>query len=168
MVDKRNDVLSPALAFWNAPRVTAGNLIANGTRNVRSFAVIFCGHFPDGVAFYTPEEAAQETRGGWYLRQLRGSVNFDGPRWLHILSGHLSHQIEHHLFPDLPAHRYPAIATRVGALYAQYGQAHNTDSLPQQLGSVARNVLRLALPGGAARAAPSAPVVAAPVGMAAA
>ena len=39
----------PALALGNAPRVLAGNLLANVARNLWTFAVIFCGHFPDGV-----------------------------------------------------------------------------------------------------------------------
>ena len=77
-------VFFPAIALWNAPRVLLGNLIANGMRNVWSFAVIFCGHFPEGVTFYHPEDVEDETRGQWYLRQLNGSANFDGPRWLHI------------------------------------------------------------------------------------
>ena len=43
----------------------------------------------------------------WYLRQMLGSANISGGPLFHILSGNLSHQIEHHLFPDLPARRYP-------------------------------------------------------------
>jgi len=151
-------VFFPLLSVWNAPRVIAGNLVANGIRNVWSFSVIFCGHFPDGVSYFPEEVLQTETRGGWYLRQLRGSVNFDGPRWMHILSGHLSHQIEHHLFPDLPAHRYPAMAVRVREICERYGQAYNTDTLGRQLWSVARNIVRLALPGQRASSSPQAPV----------
>ena len=49
-------------------------------------------------------------------------------RWLHVLTGHLSHQIEHHLFPDLPAARYPEMAPRVREICARYGQPYNTGS----------------------------------------
>ena len=52
----------------------------------------------------------------WYLRQIQGSANLEGSRFLHVMSGHLSHQIEHHLFPDLPAHRYAEIAAEVRVL----------------------------------------------------
>jgi linoleoyl-CoA desaturase len=45
----------PALALANAPRVVAGNLLANLMRNVWAFAVIFCGHFPAGVSVFRVE-----------------------------------------------------------------------------------------------------------------
>jgi linoleoyl-CoA desaturase len=144
--------LFPALALWNAPRVLAGNLLANLTRNVWAFAIIFCGHFPDGVRVYREDEAREESRGAWYLRQLAGSANFEGSRLLHVLSGHLSHQIEHHLFPDLPAARYPEIAPRVREICDRHGQAYNTGTFRQQFGSVVARIFRYALPGRAAAA----------------
>ena len=136
----------PALALANAPRVVAGNLLANLIRNVWTFAVIFCGHFPDGVRLYTEDETRDERRGDWYLRQLHGSANIEGGRLLHVATGHLSHQIEHHLFPDLPAARYPTIAPAVRAVCARYGQPYNTASFPRQLFTVARSILRHAVP----------------------
>ena len=140
-------VFFPALALWNAPRVVAGNYLANGIRNLWSFAVIFCGHFPEGVRVYRQDEARDESRGDWYLRQLAGSANIEGGRWFHILTGHLSHQIEHHLFPDLPASRYPEMAPRVREICSRYGQAYCTGSFRRQLGSVLGRILRLAMPG---------------------
>jgi linoleoyl-CoA desaturase len=136
----------PALALWNAPRVLLGNFLANVTRNVWAFAIIFCGHFPDGVRVYREEETREESRGAWYLRQLSGSANFEGGRLFHILSGHLSHQIEHHLFPDLPGSRYPEIAPRVQEICVRYGQAYNTGSFRRQFGSVVARIFRYALP----------------------
>lgn len=141
-------VFFPAIALWNAPRVFAGNLAANLIRNVWSNAVIFCGHFPDGTRAFTLEETRNETRGDWYLRQMQGSANFEGSRLLHIMSGHLSHQIEHHLFPDMPAHRYAEIAPRVRAVCEKYGLAYNTGSFARQYGSVLKNLFKYALPGG--------------------
>ena len=38
---------------------------------------------------------------------------------MHLMTGNLSFQIEHHLFPDLPSNRYQEIAPKVaGALRA--------------------------------------------------
>lgn len=138
----------PALALGNAPRVALGNLLANGARNLWTFAVIFCGHFPEGVTVYDEAETANESRGQWYVRQLNGSANIEGSRTLHVLTGHLSHQIEHHLFPDIPAARYPEMAPRVREICERYGQHYCTGSFRRQLGSVARRILRLSLPGG--------------------
>ena len=137
----------PALALANAPRVALGNLLANGTRNLWTYAVIFCGHFPEGVRVYTEAETRDESRGQWYVRQLNGSANIEGGRWLHVLTGHLSHQIEHHLFPDIPGARYPEMAPRVREICAHYGQAYNTGSFRHQLSSVIGRVARLSLPG---------------------
>jgi linoleoyl-CoA desaturase len=139
-------VFFPLLALGNAPRVLAGNLVANLARNVWTNVIIFCGHFPDGTRVYAEEETRNESRGDWYLRQLHGSANIEGSRLFHILSGHLSHQIEHHLFPDLPAHRYPEIAERVRSICAGHGLPYNTGSFGKQYGSVLRSILRYALP----------------------
>jgi linoleoyl-CoA desaturase len=77
---------------------------------------------------------------------MQGSANIEGASWFHVMTGHLSHQIEHHLFPDLPAHRYPEIAGRVRDLCERYGLAYNTGSFAQQYGSVLARIFRLALP----------------------
>jgi fatty acid desaturase len=138
----------PLLAGPGAPFVLAGNATANLTRNVWSFMIIFCGHFPDGTHEFTEEEAENETRGGWYLRQTLGSANLTGSRLFHILSGNLSHQIEHHLFPDIPAHRYAEIAVEVREICERYGIPYNTGPLYRQFGSVVKKIVRLALPGG--------------------
>jgi linoleoyl-CoA desaturase len=81
------------------------------------------------------------------VRQLNGSANIEGNRWLHVLTGHLSHQIEHHLFPDVPAARYPEMAPRVREICARYGQSYNTGSFRRQLSSVLGRIARLSLPG---------------------
>jgi NADPH-dependent stearoyl-CoA 9-desaturase len=139
-------VFFPLLTFWNAPRVFAGNLLANLIRNVWSNVIIFCGHFPEGTRVYTEAETANETRGDWYLRQMQGSANLEGSRGFYILTGHLSHQIEHHLFPDMPAYRYPEIAPRVRAICEKYGIHYNSGSFWKQYGSVLRNNFRYMLP----------------------
>jgi fatty acid desaturase len=144
----------PALAFANAPRVFLGNLLANGARNMWSFAIIFCGHFPEGVAYFPEDALAGESRGAWYLRQIRGSANIEGGPLFHLFSGHLSHQIEHHLFPDIPAARYPAMAVRVRALCEQFGVPYNTGTLWKQFGSVVGRIFRLSLPSRGRGAAP--------------
>jgi len=55
------------------------NATANLIRNLWSYGVIFCGHFPDGAEKFTEAELARETPPEWYLRQLLGSANFRRP-----------------------------------------------------------------------------------------
>ncbi len=140
-------VFFPLFAGPHAPAVFLGNLVANLVRNVWSFTVIFCGHFPDGTATFDPSCLTNESTAHFYLRQLMGSANFEGGRVTHFLSGHLSHQIEHHMFPDIPAHRYPAMAKRLRVICAKYGLRYNTGSLFGQFKSVVKKLFRLALPG---------------------
>lgn len=64
------------------------------------------------------------------------------------MSGNLSHQIEHHLFPDLPANRYPEMATEVRELCQKYGLPYNTGGLFGQLSSTWKKIARLSLPNG--------------------
>jgi fatty acid desaturase len=139
-------VLFPILTGPSAPLTLAGNATANLTRNVWSFMIIFCGHFPDGTQEFTEEETAEETRGQWYYRQLLGSANLTGGKIFHVLSGNLSHQIEHHLFPDIPAHRYAEISVEVREICERYGIPYNAGPLRKQFGSVVRKIVRLALP----------------------
>ena len=139
-------VLFPLLSGPSLPFVLAGDASANLARNLWSFTIIFCGHFPDGTQQFTEEQAENETRGEWYYRQLLGSANLTGGKLFHILAGNLSFQIEHHLFPDLPAHRYAEISTEVSEITERYRIPYNTGSLPRQFGSVVRKIGKLALP----------------------
>ncbi|RMI32730.1 fatty acid desaturase family protein [Nocardia stercoris] len=124
----------------------AANAAANLVRNLWTFSIIFCGHFPSGVQTFTEEETENETRGEWYVRQMLGSANITGGPLFHIMSGNLSHQIEHHLFPDLPANRYPEIAPEIEALCNKYGLPYNKGRFSKQIGSVWAKIFKLSLP----------------------
>ena len=122
------------------------NIAANVVRNVWTNAVIFCGHFPDGAEKFTKDDIENETQGEWYLRQMLGSANISGGPVMHFMTGNLSHQIEHHLFPDLPSNRYADIAVRVRALAEKYDLPYTTGSLPVQYFKSWRTIAKLALP----------------------
>ena len=139
-------VAFPLLAGPFAPFVFAGNLTANLMRNVWSYMIIFCGHFPDGTQEFTIEETKDESRGMWYFRQVLGSANLTGGKIFHLLSGNLSHQIEHHLFPDMPARRYGDIAPEVQEICERYGIPYNNGPLLQQFGTVVRKIVKLSFP----------------------
>ena len=139
-------VAFPLLAGPFAPLVFAGNLTANLIRNVWSYMIIFCGHFPEDVQEFTIEETKDETRGMWYFRQILGSANLTGGKLFHILTGNLSFQIEHHLFPDIPAHRHAEISAEVQEICERYGVPYNKGPLPTQFATVVRKIVKLALP----------------------
>lgn len=139
-------VFFPLLTLPVAPIVLAGNAGANLIRNLWASTVIFCGHFTQDAETFTQEECEGESKGHWYLRQLTGSSNFTGGKWLHILSGHLSYQVEHHVFPDLPAHRYPEISEQVQAVCKKYDIAYNTGSFARQYSTVLGRIARFSLP----------------------
>jgi NADPH-dependent stearoyl-CoA 9-desaturase len=141
-------VVYPALSGPGWKATMTADATANLIRNVWSYAIIFCGHFPDGALHFTEEELEDETRAEWYLRQLLGSANFTGSRLLHILSGSLGFQIEHHLFPDLPSNRYPEIAVKVRALCEKYDLPYTTGPLWRQYGQALRTIIKLSLPNG--------------------
>jgi fatty acid desaturase len=161
-------VVWPLLTGPSALTTLTANATANVIRNLWTFSIIFCGHFPEGVHVFTEDEVATEGRGGWYYRQLLGSANITGGKLFHVMSGNLSHQIEHHLFPDLPAHRYAEISTEVRAACERYGLPYNARSFSKQFGSVVRKIFRLALPNRApAGVVDTTAVEAAPAGAAA-
>ena len=130
------------------------NVAANIARNVWAYAIIFCGHFPDQTYTFTQEEVEDESRGGWYVRQLVGAANIEGSPFFHVASGNLGYQVEHHLYPDMPSTRYAEIAPRVKDICARYGLPYNTGPFGKQLGMVQRTIARLAFPGGKARPKP--------------
>ena len=135
--------LSPGATFKSTLKA---NAVANVIRNVWANAVIFCGHFPDGAEKFTKTDMAGETRGEWYLRQMLGSANFEGGPALRFMSGNLCHQIEHHLYPDLPSNRLHEISVRVRQVCDKYDLTYTTGSFLLQYGKTWRTIAKLSLP----------------------
>ncbi|BBX17911.1 stearoyl-CoA 9-desaturase [Mycolicibacterium duvalii] len=135
--------LSPGATFASTAKA---NALANIIRNVWSNAVIFCGHFPDGAEKFTKTDMVGETKGEWYLRQMLGSANFDNGPVLRFMSGNLCHQIEHHLYPDLPSNRLHEVSLRVRELCDKYDLPYTTGSFLVQYGKSWRTIAKLSLP----------------------
>ncbi|MEO3756702.1 fatty acid desaturase [Mycobacterium sp. B14F4] len=135
--------LSPGASYKSTLKA---NAVANVIRNVWSNAVIFCGHFPDGAEKFTKTDMVGESKGQWYLRQMLGSANFENGPVLRFMSGNLCHQIEHHLYPDLPSNRYYEISIRVRQLCDKYDLPYTTGSFLVQYGKTWRTIAKLSLP----------------------
>jgi linoleoyl-CoA desaturase len=139
-------VVFPLLAGPAVLSVLAGNLAANTLRNLWAFGVIFCGHFTERAETFPESSVEDEGIGEWYVRQLKGSSNLEGGALFHILSGNLSHQIEHHLFPTLPANRYAEMAVEVKRIAREYGLHYNSGPFGKQFGTVMKRLARYSLP----------------------
>ncbi|RZI86145.1 MAG: acyl-CoA desaturase [Rubrivivax sp.] len=113
-------VLMPLLALatgFSFFKVVLGNMLADGINNYWISLTIQATHFTEPLQ---PEDALAH-KGRWYVSQLDSSVNFKGSRFMSILWGHLNYQVEHHLFPDVPSHRYPDMAPEVRAVCERHG-----------------------------------------------
>ncbi len=135
--------LSPGATYRST---FTANVTANVIRNVWANAVIFCGHFPDGADKFTKTDMVGETKGEWYLRQMLGSANFEAGPALRFMSGNLCHQIEHHLYPDLPSSRLHEISFRVRLICDKYDLPYTTGSFLVQYGKTWRTIAKLSLP----------------------
>jgi NADPH-dependent stearoyl-CoA 9-desaturase len=144
---RKDYLIHPLLSGPSAANTLVANAIANVVRNVWSHAIIMCGHFPEGVETYELEALPEdEGRGDWYLRQMLGSANISGSRLLHLMSGNLSHQIEHHLWPDLPSNRYREVAPKVQAVFEKYGLSYHSRPFVPQVASAWHRIVRLSFP----------------------
>jgi len=140
-------VVHPLLAGPGWRATLTANLTANLARNLWTHSVIMCGHFPEGVETFEQDSVRDdETRAEWYLRQMLGSANISGPPLLHLMTGNLSHQVEHHLFPDLPSNRYRTIAPQVRRIFEQHGLRYHSAPMTTQVASAWHKVVRLSLP----------------------
>lgn len=132
--------LFPLLAGPFFPKVLLANALSELGRDVYAAAIIYCGHVgtDDYAGDYEPA-----TRADWYVMQAEAARDVNVPRWVSILCGGLDLQIEHHLFPRLPPNRLREIAPRVRELCAKYGVRHRSDSWPDALRGVVRELARL-------------------------
>src|ERR1700757_3211143 len=126
----RDYIVRPLLSGPSAPPTLAANLTANVARNLWTHSVIMCGHFPEGVETFAYDSIDGETRGQWYLRQMIGSANVSGTRFMHLMTGNLSFQI----------------APQVRAIFEKYGLTYTSGPLVRQVASAWAKVIRLSLP----------------------
>jgi fatty acid desaturase len=75
-----------------------------------------------------------------------GSANFHGGKLMSFMTGNLNHQIEHHLFPDLPSNRYKAMSVQVQEICARYEIPYTTGNFAVQYAKTLRTILKLSLP----------------------
>ncbi len=142
----RDYIFYPAMAGPFFLTVLIANLIARALTNIWQFSIIFCGHFIENVSFFKPEECENESRGQWYARQILSTGNIEGSSLFHFMTGHLSHHIEHHLFPDVPGYRYPQLSIEVKNICARYGIPYESGSFTKQFKTVWIRIIKFSFP----------------------
>jgi NADPH-dependent stearoyl-CoA 9-desaturase len=65
---------------------------------------------------------------------------------MRFLSGNLCHQIEHHLYPDLPSNRLAEISVRVREVCDKYDLPYTTGPFLQQYAKARRTIAKLSPP----------------------
>jgi fatty acid desaturase len=104
-------------AYLNALRCV---LCAEMLSNVYAFVIIGPNHSGDDMYCY--DTHVEPYSGGFYLRAILSSANFDaGTDTIDFLHGFLNYQVEHHCFPSLTALSYRKAMPRVKAICAKHG-----------------------------------------------
>ena len=107
------------LGGWAAASVLVNGLLAELVANVHSFALIVPNHAGSDLSRF---EDTVEGRADFYHRQITTSANYQGgSEWGDFLMGYLNYQIEHHLWPDLPASAYRRLSPKVRAICERHG-----------------------------------------------
>lgn len=102
-------------------------LMAEIFANIISFLIIVPNH--SGEDLYRFDGPAK-SRAELYYRQIVGSTNYTGGTELSdMLQGYLNYQIEHHLWPSLPALSYRDMQPEVEAICAKHGVPYVNEPL---------------------------------------
>ncbi|NRB41313.1 MAG: fatty acid desaturase [Pseudomonadales bacterium] len=120
-----NLLLFPAIAGLcflsaaQAAKVLLANLLAEAIRGLSYGTMFHMGHHTGTVKFY-PKETKPANKAEWYVLQIETShsVIMNAP-FKHVFGG-LDLQIEHHIFPDLPANKLHQIQPEIEAICAKY------------------------------------------------
>lgn len=122
------------LGPWAVASVWMNSVGAEALNNLHSFLIIAPNHAGDDMWRF---DGPGMGRGEFYLRQVLGSVNYaTGSDVGDFLQGFLNYQIEHHLWPDLPARAYQKLQPKVQAVCEKHG-------VPYVQEGIARRVKRL-------------------------
>lgn len=116
---------------WVWTSVLLNSVLAEIFTNLHSFVIIVTNHAGDDVPRFADRSHGKAE---WYLRQVAGSVNFNGGTDLpDFLQGYLNYQIEHHLWPDLPMLKYRQAQPKLKRICEKYGIPYIQESVWKRL-----------------------------------
>jgi len=127
-----------------AGKMVAGTWASGRLRDIWVGLVILCGHAGDDVVAY-PAGTRAESKGDYFRMQAQSTNDFELPRSLSWFAGALDHQIEHHLFPDLPPNRVREIAPRVREICERHGVRYQRESMARTVKKALAHIGALSL-----------------------
>jgi len=103
------------------------SLAAEVLANFHTFLVVGPNHTGDDLVRFDERPASSAEA---MVRQVVSSVNYaTGTEAIDYAHLYLNYQIEHHIWPDLPMHRYRELQPKVKALCAKYGIPYIQESV---------------------------------------
>lgn len=124
-------ILLPALFLplgWQAAAfVLINSLLAEVVANLHTFMVIVPNHVGTDLWRFDQPPA---NKADFMLRQIGGSANYRGGTEIgDFLQGYLNYQVEHHLWPDLPALAYRELRPQMRDACARHGLPYIEESV---------------------------------------
>ncbi|MCL1127738.1 fatty acid desaturase family protein [Shewanella surugensis] len=124
-------IILPLLFFplgWYAVLFVLLNRIgAEVITNWHTFLLIVPSHHGEDISLHNQHF---NDRSEFYLMQIASTSNYHtGGFWRDYFSGYLNYQIEHHLFPDLPASQYVRLQPKIKRLCQRHGINYIQESI---------------------------------------
>ncbi|MGA9524812.1 MAG: fatty acid desaturase [Myxococcaceae bacterium] len=119
------------LGVWAVFSVAANAVLGEIIANVQGFITIRSSHSADDIPmFITPPV----NRTDYYLRQVLGTVNYEGGSdFTDMMYTWTNYQVEHHFWVDLPMGRYQQARARVKEICARYGVPYAQENIWRRL-----------------------------------
>jgi linoleoyl-CoA desaturase len=118
-------ILPIVLLGYSAGLIIGGFLLMHAIGGFLLSTVFQLAHVVEGAKFPLPNEAGEiETE--WAIHQMETTADFGhGNKLLTWFAGGLTHQVEHHLFPEICHIHYPKIAPIVEQTAKEFGVPYN-------------------------------------------
>jgi len=121
-------VIPIAVLEYSAGLIIGGFLLMHAIGGFVLSTVFQLAHVVEGASFPMPNDKG-EIENEWAIHQLMTTADFaHDNKLLTWFAGGLTHQIEHHLFPQVCHVHYPRIAHIVKATAAEYGLPYHYNS----------------------------------------
>lgn len=126
---------------YGAGLIIGGFMLMHAIGGFMLSTVFQLAHVVEGAEFPLPNEKG-EIENEWAIHQMQTTADFGhGNKFLTWYAGGLTHQIEHHIFPDICHVHYPAIAHLVRDTAEEFGVPYNYNET--YLGALASHVRML-------------------------